>query len=49
MKKDILVKDILTITLEEAYKTYQELNIGFIVRDGKLKGFTKEQQIFRRS
>lgn len=42
MKKDILVNNILTITLEEAYKTYQELNISFIVRDGKLKGFTKE-------
>ena len=42
MTKDILVKNILTITLEEAYELYQELNVSFIVRDGKLKGFTKE-------
>lgn len=42
--KNILIKDILNITLEEAFEISKELEIGFIIRDGKLKGFTKEQQ-----
>lgn len=41
MKKDILVKDILTITLEEVFRISQEMRISFIIKDGKLKGFIK--------
>lgn len=35
------IKDIKNITLEQALEIYKTMGIGFIVRDGKLKGFTK--------
>ena len=35
-------KDIISITLEEATKIYEQMNIYFIINDGKLKGFNKE-------
>ena len=38
---NILMKDILNITLEEAVKVYEEMGMAFIIRDGKLKGFTR--------
>lgn len=34
------IKDILTITLEEALKYYEEFGLSFIIKDGKLKGFS---------
>ncbi|WP_279309961.1 hypothetical protein [Romboutsia sp. 1001713B170207_170306_H8] len=36
------IKDILNITVEEARQIYEQMNISFICRDGKLKGFKKE-------
>lgn len=35
------VKDIKNITLEQAYEIYKTLGISFIIRDGKLKGMSK--------
>lgn len=35
------IKDIKNITLEEALRIYNEMGIGFIIRDGELKGFNK--------
>ena len=32
---------IKEITLEEAYKIFETTGVGFILRDGKLKGFIK--------
>lgn len=39
----MLVKDILNITLEEAVKIYEETGTVFLIRDGKLKGFSLEK------
>ena len=39
--EDILIKDRLNITLEEAFKIYEAYGMGFIIRDGKLKGFNR--------
>lgn len=39
--ENILMKDILNITLEEAFKIYETYGMGFIIRDGKLKGFNR--------
>lgn len=35
------IKDIHNITLEQAMEIYITMGIGFIIRDGKLKGMTK--------
>ena len=35
------IKDIKNITLEEALRIYNEMGIGFIIRDGQLKGLTR--------
>lgn len=35
------LNDIKSITVEEADKLYKEIGLAFVVRDGKLKGFTK--------
>lgn len=35
------IKDIKNITLEEAMEIYKNMKIGFIIRDGELKGFNK--------
>lgn len=37
------IRDILNITIEEAKKTYEQMNIYFVIRDGKLKGFSIEK------
>ena len=37
--KDIKIKEVLNITLEEAVLFYETYGLGFIIRDGKLKGF----------
>lgn len=37
--KDMKVVDVLNITLEEAVLFYETYGMGFIIRDGKLKGF----------
>ena len=36
----MLLIDIKLITLEEAFRMYDE-GLGFIIRDGEIKGFTK--------
>lgn len=33
--------NIKNITLEEAYEIFNSTGIGFILKDGKLKGFIK--------
>lgn len=35
------VKDIKNITLEQAFEVYKEFGIGFIIKDGKIKGLNK--------
>lgn len=35
------IKNINNITLEEAFRVFQDTGIGFIIKDGKLKGFIK--------
>lgn len=35
------IKNIKNITLEEAFQIFKETGIGFIIRDGKLKGLIK--------
>jgi hypothetical protein len=35
------IKDIKNITIEQALEIYNSTKIGFIIRDGKLKGFNK--------
>lgn len=40
-KKKMAIKDILNITLEQCYEYYEQLGVGFCVKDGKLKGFYK--------
>lgn len=35
------IENIRFITLEEAFKVFEDTGIGFIIRDGKLKGFIK--------
>lgn len=35
------IKNIKNITLEEAFRVFQDTGICFIIRDGKLKGFIK--------
>ena len=37
--KDMKVVDVLNITLEEAVLFYETYGMGFIIKDGKLKGF----------
>ena len=37
----MLIKDILSITLEQAYEIYGTLGVGFCIRDGRIKGFYK--------
>ena len=39
------IVDILNITLEDAYKNYIENNLIFIIKDGKLKGFSLERMV----
>ncbi|CZR81990.1 hypothetical protein CDFC105_43265 [Clostridioides difficile] len=39
--RDIKIRDIEEITLSEAYSIFKVLKCGFIIKDGKLKGFTK--------
>lgn len=38
----MLVKNILEMTIAEAVKAYETMGITFIVKDGKLKGMSKE-------
>lgn len=38
---NLYVGDIAGLTLEEAMEIYAEFRIEFIIRDGKLKGFTR--------
>lgn len=40
-KLKMAIKDIKNITLEEAMEIYKNMKIGFIIRDGELKGFNK--------
>ena len=40
----MLIKDILNITIEEAIKIYEYMNIYLIIKDGKLSGFSKENK-----
>lgn len=35
------IREIHNITLEQAMEVYKTMGIGFIIRDGKLKGMTK--------
>lgn len=35
------IANIKNITLVEAMEAYNKMGISFIIRDGKLKGFTK--------
>ena len=37
----MVIKDILSITLEQAYEIYKTLGVGFCIRDGRIKGFYK--------
>lgn len=39
--KDIKVKDIKEITLEQAYECYMTWGLGFCIKDGIIKGFYK--------
>lgn len=39
--KTINLMNIKNITLEEAIEIYKLTSIGFIIRDGKLKGMNK--------
>ena len=43
----MLFKDILSITLEETNKTYEQMIICFIIKDGKLKGFSREKGLLQ--
>lgn len=38
---DMKIMNILEITLEDAYRWYEEQGLGFCIRDGKIKGFYK--------
>lgn len=35
------IENIMEITLEDAYRWYEEHGLGFCIKDGKLKGFYK--------
>ena len=39
----MLVKDIKNITLEEAMEFYKSTGMTFIIRDGELKGFSRDR------
>ena len=38
----MLVKNLLEMTITEAEKAYKEHGTTFIIKDGKLKGMSKE-------
>ena len=38
---NLTIENILTLTLEDAYKWYEEYGLGFCIRDGKISGFYK--------
>ena len=38
---NLTIENILTLTLEDAYKWYEEHGLGFCIKDGKLTGFYK--------
>lgn len=37
----MFIKDIKNITLEDAKNIFENMNISFIIHDGKLKGLSK--------
>ena len=39
----MLVKDIKNITLEEAMESYKLTGMTFVIKDGKLKGFSRDK------
>ena len=38
---NLTIENILTLTLEDAYKWYEEYGLGFSIKDGKISGFYK--------
>ena len=38
---NLTIENILTLTLEDAYKWYEEFGLGFCIKDGKISGFYK--------
>lgn len=40
----ILLVNLSSLTLEEVNKFYEETGLSFIVKDGKIKGFTRKKE-----
>lgn len=39
--ENLKMTDILSITLEEAVLIYETYGMGFIIKDGKIRGFNR--------